>query len=372
MASEGNNNKTLAYVACIGAALAMCAASFAVGIGSNPGNPETDQLNNTTTDVTSPKVQALMAKLEANIDSCASLLQNQPSVEALQLQMSALPDDMAALKKPDGSARLTEAQLGNIREAANGVKANLDRLLRIAADCRKQRAPTEDVSTLWEAARAQASTLIDGSLTGERLSVYYMGSVDLTDDEIDETGADPGNNGSSVPLIRQDSYASVPYPRYPGGTGRSDTVAGGGCGLISALMVLQFYGTTIDVPSAARYALDQGFRGRGVMGTDYLYFPHMAKKYNLKYMELSVSNKGWEKIIEFLKSGTPVIVSGLGGDKKNPARPFSSGGHFIVLTDIKPDGTIGVNNPSKRLQDKTSYPLDHLKKYTKSVRVLYK
>lgn len=364
MASEGSDNKTLVYVACIGAALVVCVIAFVLGIGSNPGNPEGDQLNNNATDVTNPKMQALIAKLQVNIDGCESLLQNQPAVETLQLQISSLPDDMGALKKTDGSPSLTDTQLENIRATSTDIKANLDKLLQIAAECRQQRAPSENVSALWETARTNATSLIDGSLTGERLSVYFNRSEDLTDAEIDETGADPGGSGSTVPLIRQDNYKSTPYPRSRGSS--SESVAAGGCGLVSAVMVLQFYGVNLDVPTAAQYALDNGFRGRGKHGTDYTYFTHIAKKYNLKYLEPGLTKSGWDKIVELLKNGTPVIVSGKG------AKPYSQGGHFVVLTDIKADGTIGVNNPAKRLQDKTSYTLEHLKKYTHSARVIYR
>lgn len=167
------------------------------------------------------------------------------------------------------------------------------------------------------------STAREGSPSGEEVAAEKT------------TYVDPGplsTGCGSVPMFRQNQspWASVPYGC--GGT----TIKSSGCGIASAAMVLNFYGASTDPAVLAELSLDNGYRACGA-GTSYGFFPFIAKRYGLK----AQNNIGWSNILENLENGRPVIVAGRG------SAPFTSGGHYVVLTCHNEDGTISVNDPAR-------------------------
>lgn len=149
------------------------------------------------------------------------------------------------------------------------------------------------------------------------------------------SSVDPSGIGcANVPLFRQNEepWKSVPYGC--GGT----TVGSSGCGIASASMVLRFYSVNTNPEMLAELSLDNGFRACG-SGTAHDFFPFIALHYGLSEQ----SNVGWNAILENLNYGRPVIVSGRG------SAPFTSGGHYVVLTCYNEDGTISVNDPYRGL-----------------------
>lgn len=170
-------------------------------------------------------------------------------------------------------------------------------------------------------------------------------------------GKGPKEGSHGVPLYNQRAYRDVPYcsPK---------TLSSSGCGIMAAAMVLQFYGKTVATPeSLAHDALSNGFRVCGsngpiTNGTAHGFFPFIAKKYGLK----NAHTPSWETAMSHLKKGHPVIVSG-----KGPL-PFSSGGHYVVLTGYNSNGSISVNDSAHPSQP---YSESHLRRYTHFIDVMY-
>lgn len=162
---------------------------------------------------------------------------------------------------------------------------------------------------------------------------------------------------NNVPLFKQcdSQWGSDDY-----GCGGS-TICSSGCGVTSAAMVLKFYGKNVTPTDMAKASLQGGFRVCNA-GTAYGFFPYIAKQYGLQ----AKTGLTWEQGMEYLKQGKPVIVSGSG-----PA-PFTSGGHFIVLTCYNSDGTIAVNDPAgSSLRDNKSYPESQIKADQHFVGIIY-
>ncbi len=173
-----------------------------------------------------------------------------------------------------------------------------------------------------------------------------------------------GGTEAKVPLYHQGDYASI---AYPSSTNSRRNIADSGCGIVSAAMVLKFNGVggsgspTSLIQDLASFSENNGYRDPG--GTAWSFFPAIAKKYGLQ--EKDVTNQ-WDTILNYLRQGTPVIVSGHG------TAPYSSAGHFVVLVGIDGAGDIVVNNPAHG-KAALHYTLSALQQgTTHSARVLYK
>lgn len=153
-----------------------------------------------------------------------------------------------------------------------------------------------------------------------------------------------GGNLSAVPLYKQNNYPDIPYTSRGD---KSQTIASSGCGIVSSAMVLSFYGklppsTSVKqfITSLAQFSVSKGFRTANE-GTDHGYFPAIASANGLKTQDLTGN---WDKIMTDIKAGIPVIVSGK--VTKGDPLPFSTAGHYVVLTGITSDGRITVNDPA--------------------------
>lgn len=118
--------------------------------------------------------------------------------------------------------------------------------------------------------------------------------------------------------------------------GFKGTIGTSGCGPTAAAMVLRFYGQNVTPASVAAIAAERGYRAN--CGTSHAFFPYIAERHGLQH-ETSLP---WNSVLEHLKAGRPVIVSGRG------SRPYSKTGHFIVLTQYNTDGTVSINDPAGR------------------------
>ena len=129
----------------------------------------------------------------------------------------------------------------------------------------------------------------------------------------------------------QGDYRNVSY-------GYGTSIASAGCGPTSMAMVLTYLtGETVDPPTAANYSLNHGYRVEG-NGTDWDYFPAIAKNYNINCDSYEPSAS---KIRSELASGKTMIMSMGPGN-------FTRQGHFIVLRGITSDGQIIVADPASR------------------------
>lgn len=171
--------------------------------------------------------------------------------------------------------------------------------------------------------------------------------------QVGGTGNSSGQGCGNVPIFKQcdSQWGSNSYAC--GGT----SICSSGCGITSAAMVLKFYGKNVDPATMAQDAMANGGRV-SCIGTDHNWFPKVAKEYGLQ----DENNISWDRAMTLLKQGKPIIVSGQG------PRPFSSGGHFIVLTCYNSDGTIAVNDPA---HTDTNYSESLLKQYQHFITAMY-
>jgi hypothetical protein len=149
----------------------------------------------------------------------------------------------------------------------------------------------------------------------------------------DCTGSSQYSDCGNVPLFRQ---CGNPWGDDPYGFSRKGpaTICSSGCGPTSLAMVLKYNGVNITPAETAKYSLDNKLRVNGE-GTKAELFQAMANKYNLKFEALD-----WDSAKEVLSQKKPLIV-GVRGE------PFSSGGHYIVLTCLN-NNTVSINDPGPR------------------------
>ena len=138
-----------------------------------------------------------------------------------------------------------------------------------------------------------------------------------------ENAAKKGNwSINNFKFYSQGWYKDVSY-----GYGKS--IAAAGCGPTAMAMVLSnLLGKEIDPVVVANYAMKHGFRYENA-GTDEGLFPSIAQAYNVKCVQQSQTTGN---IVNSLKQGN-LIVAHMGPGT------FTSGGHYIVLAGVSPDGS---------------------------------
>lgn len=164
---------------------------------------------------------------------------------------------------------------------------------------------------------------------------------------------DPTLWGSEIPLFHQwdKRWGSIPY-------GSHGTLASSACGPTSAAMVITGLGGKmdfldanhdgiVDPPEAAAYSVARGYRVEE--GTSWAYFADIGAKAGLNVKQYSTTQ--YTEVLNHLKQGHPVIASMRPGH-------FTSGGHFIVLASVLPDGRIKVNDPNRQICSDT--PWDYM------------
>ena len=166
----------------------------------------------------------------------------------------------------------------------------------------------------------------------------------------------PSSGSHGVPLYKQNNYKNVSYGC--GGT----TIASGGCGIAATAMVLQFYGKKdATPPTLAKFSLKNGGRTCNA-GTNHGFFPKVAKSYGMN----NQNGISWDAAMSHLKKGHPVIVSG-----KGPP-PFTSGGHYVVMTGFEPNNYIAVNDSAGgKSRDGKAYPKGYIKSHQHFLTVIY-
>jgi hypothetical protein len=139
-------------------------------------------------------------------------------------------------------------------------------------------------------------------------------------------------------------WAKFPYAYAPGCGSR--TISSSGCGPTSTAMVLStLLGKAITPPDVV-----QKYGPRFQMsdcGSSWGMFKAAAQDNGLKYSELG---QNMDKVIEALRGGALILAGGQG------AKPFSSGGHIIVLKGLDANGNIIVANPGSLKGDNEVYP----------------
>jgi hypothetical protein len=364
MNTRPQGNTTLIVASIVVGTILLIGSAFAVGIGSNPGNPVRDAKASERIDFSETRTKEVMTKMLTKIDSCAALRENIRVVEDLQILIDALPEELLSIKNPDGSKKLTSEQEAKVREATQYVGERILTLITAAANCSNQKADNENIAKTWKEIQDKLTTLTDGGILGIEIQSFFTGNAE--DQDLDDDNYEPGG-ANNVPLLYQRNFRDVSYPNNSNPRGN---ISSSGCGIVATAMVLAFYGSPYSVPELAEFSLNRGHRDPE-NGTKDSFYPDIAKKKGLTYISYGRSNDGfsdatWNKMLDQVRQGRPVIVSG-----KGPA-PFSSGGHFVVLTGINADGSINVNDSAPRRGKTPSYSLERLKSTVKSGRVIFK
>jgi hypothetical protein len=206
-----------------------------------------------------------------------------------------------------------------------------------------------------------------------------------------------------MPLFKQKMFSGVPYTTN---ASQDATIATDGSGIVAMAMVANYYANTetkyydfyntqnptipdlngietyyeskpADIPAIVDFAIRRG--AKRTPGTSLSFFDKYAE--NLGFFKQALYNgqtgqmgdETWQKIVYYLESGRPVIVSG------DTVNPFIGTGHFVVLTGLDQNGNILVNNPyspgdpniNDRLWDGRNYSQAMIKRYTKFACVAY-
>ena len=148
--------------------------------------------------------------------------------------------------------------------------------------------------------------------------------------------------------INQLEFPDIPYiTRYElegedREKGKSTTVSSSGCGLCSAIMVLDRLVPeyTFDIEDAVKFSCDCEANHR--RGTNYKRFaPKFAEKFGL---ELEMSNDA-ERLRYCLRTGGAAVIH-IKGDREGHVGVFSHGGHYSAAISEERDGRIAILDPS--------------------------
>lgn len=151
---------------------------------------------------------------------------------------------------------------------------------------------------------------------------------------------------SEVPHIYQGDYKGVVWD----GPGCHRTVSGGGCGLVSTVMVIKYYGKNITVEDAAKWTVDNKWRkcptpSNPNRGITYEGIAALGKHYGLNFKQLQTN---FETLKSYATNKKPVIILVHGPCK------FTQGGHFIVLAGWDAAGNrFIVNDPGSHKAERT-------------------
>lgn len=154
---------------------------------------------------------------------------------------------------------------------------------------------------------------------------------------------------TNVEVKTPDSYKLYDFVNFyqynyshPYGDG---TIANCGCGPTSMAMVLTYLlGENIDPVETSDWSMAHNGYCPGE-GTYWSFFPKISQEYGVECEEMGASTGN---IRQKLSEGKVVIMS------MGPGH-FTSGGHFIVLRGINPDGSIKVDDPASEERTNQSW-----------------
>lgn len=124
--------------------------------------------------------------------------------------------------------------------------------------------------------------------------------------------------------------------------GKTTTVASSGCGLCSAIMVLDRLVPNCELTPQEAVALSYSCKANHRKGTDYKRFaPKFAETFDLRY---EMTNDP-ERLRACLRTGGAAVLH-VKGDREGYVGVFSHGGHYAAAIGEEPDGRIAVLDPS--------------------------
>lgn len=134
-------------------------------------------------------------------------------------------------------------------------------------------------------------------------------------------------NSLPIPLLNQGDYPNSPYGSY-------GTVASHGCGITCVAMLDSYYKDQTTSPAYLARIFGHYNTAEGS------YWSLFADSAEVLMIPFEKQTNSWPEVVAALQAGKPVVSS------QSSAGPFTSGGHFILLTGITPDGKILVNDPN--------------------------
>lgn len=147
-----------------------------------------------------------------------------------------------------------------------------------------------------------------------------------------------GRGGNNIPYFSQNDprWKDMPYG--------DETMGEAGCGPNAFAMVASGLGASkggsVTPVEMAQYAEQKGFRDQ--TGTNWNFMDSASKDYGLKAEKQFRPSKSF--IDNQLSQGKPIILSGQGG----AGTPFTSQGHYVVLTDRDNRGNYIINDSRGR------------------------
>ena len=266
-------------------------------------------------DLSSSSVQSMLDKLNADTDSAKYLIDNASTViPQLITELNALNAELSSGKSIPGDVNKAKTIVPLMLTDLNGIQTNVATNLPVA----------------------------------QKDAADFVTQKAALDTALQVTSPLAGTSSNGVPVLKQNDGSPDTLLSY----GSGKTIKTSGCAVVSSTMVLQFYKKAVTIKTIRDFSLDNGYRIVG-QGTSHGIFPALAKTYGLNYKDLTGN---WDGIIAALKNHQPVIVSGKSNGHKD--LPFTTAGHFVVLTGINSDGSISVNDP---YHANGSYSQDHLK-----------
>lgn len=169
MHRQGSGDNNLLIVAAIGiGAVMLIAGAFAVGLGSNPGSATANDLGQKPADLSSAKLQPILATITTAIDSCAAIKKNEDKLAALSASLNNSGTYGTYIK----GIVSDQAKRDNLQNLLTDAAAAVDKVIELGRQCVSTQSTVANdskVAPLWATATQKIQTLQDAlnkSLTG--------------------------------------------------------------------------------------------------------------------------------------------------------------------------------------------------------------
>lgn len=184
----------------------------------------------------------------------------------------------------------------------------------------------EIIDLFYGTSKTELATLADGN---------YTANIEYVDSEF-----------GKIWYYNQGDYPNYYYssnvnePQYVGSSGNWATIASHGCGPTSLAIVLSsFEDREINPMTVTQQTCQAGGCTGG--GTYFYKLVDIAQSYGYK-VETVGKNGNVAKVTNALATGDSLVIALMGPGI------FTSGGHFIVLTGTRRDGSVSVADPASR------------------------
>lgn len=362
MAEQNGTTRGAAILLAVGLPVIIGALALGIAAFSGGGGFASGRTRPQVADPADTRIAKTIEILNSRIDTCEAIKSNEAAIDETISNLNNFAQDLAAKKDANGNKKFSDDQIKAVATIASDAIADLNSLKDIASKCGEK-----DTDTKAAAAWNSFVSRFEGLRSGEVLGIPIDAAIVPVDQNFSDDG-DQTTFSGKVPRIYQWDYGDVAYPSASNSSG---TIKSRGCGVIAMAMAIQGFGGNTDAHTLVRALADLSIREGSAkgLGTANSFFFSAAQKYSLQAKQIfprgGSANTYWDRIVTALKSGQLVVVSGQG------PRPFSSNGHYIVLTGIDEQGNITLND-GHHSQAKESYNTDEVKPYVHNGIAIYK